>query len=196
MEGDDATAALLLSLSRPPSVERLATAREELTKLTSFTAEQVAKMSDAEVSVRHTVALHREISDAWRKWMYLPYPQSITRFPEQADKLREEARRRELFPLASVLSPIRGNVLMSQMKIDRQIARLQLIEALRMHASQTGTLPAQLSDVTIVPVPLDPATGSPFAYKLENGVATLDVTDLMGQSRDVLRMPVRLTLRK
>jgi hypothetical protein len=196
MEGDDATAALLLSLSRPPSAERLATAREELTKLTSFTAEQVAKMSDAEVSVRHTVALHREISDAWRKWMYLPYPQSITRFPEQADKLREEARRRELFPLASVLSPIRGNVLMSQMKIDRQIARLQLIEALRMHASQTGTLPAQLSDVTIVPVPLDPATGSPFAYKLEDGVATLDVTDLMGQSRDVLRMPVRLTLRK
>jgi hypothetical protein len=196
MEGDDQTSAALIALDRPPSAERFEAARMELPKMTSFSTEDVAKMSDAEVAVRHTMALHREISDTWRKWMYLPYPQSIAKFPELADKLRDDARRRELFPLASILSPIRGNVLMSQMKIDRQVARLQAIEALRMHAAATGAFPTRLDEVTGVPVPLDPATGGPFAYKLEGEFATLDVADLMGQSRDVLRLPVKLTLRR
>jgi hypothetical protein len=196
MEVGVKAAPAIAELANPPSPEKLTAARQDLSRISAFSAADVADMSDAELTVRYTVALHREISEAWRKWLYLPYPQSIPRFSILAEKLREDARRRELFPLVSLLSPIGGNLSITQLSIDRQIARLQLIEALRMHASQTGTLPAQLSDVTIEPVPLDPATGGPFAYKLEGEVATLDVTDLMGQSRDVLRMPVRLTLRK
>ena len=64
-----------------------------------------------------------------------------------------------------------------------------------MHAAATGKLPATLDEVRVVPIPLDPATGGPFSYKLEGETATLDVTDLAGMQRDVLRMPVKLTLR-
>ncbi len=185
----------ILALNGPLDAKRLAAARKELPKMANFSAEQVLPMSDAELTVRHTVALHRELSDSWRKWSYVPYPQSLSKFPTLADELGEEARRREIFPLLSLLSSYIGNVRIAQVKVDRQVARLQTIEALRMQAAATGKLPATLDEVTVVPVPLDPATGGPFAYTLDGETATLDVTDPAGMQREVLRMPVKLTLR-
>lgn len=196
MEGGADAKAAILALQEPTDPKRLAAARQELSKMSDFSAEQVAAMSDAELTVRHTTAIYRGSSDALRKWSYVPYPKSIPKFPEIAENLGREARRRELFPLVSLLSPALGNVLIAQANLDRRVTRLQAIEALRMHAAATGKFPKTLDEVTVVPVPLDPATGGPFAYKLEGDTATLDVTDLAGMQRDVLRMPVKLTLRK
>ena len=75
------------------------------------------------------------------------------------------------------------------------MARLQAIEALRMHAAATGSLPEKLDDVTIVPVPSDPATGGPFLYTRDGDVGVLDVTDEVGMKRADLRMPVRIRMR-
>ena len=51
-------------------------------------------------------------------------------------------------------------------RTDRQIAVLRVFEALRLHAANhEGELPQQLSDITEVPIPHDPVTGEPFAYR-------------------------------
>jgi hypothetical protein len=54
------------------------------------------------------------------------------------------------------------------------LAALTAVEALRTYAAaHDGKLPEQLSDVTETPVPDNPATGWPFEYHVESGMATL-----------------------
>ena len=50
-------------------------------------------------------------------------------------------------------------------KLDRQVAALQCVEALKLYAgAHEGKFPNALADVTGVPVPPDPLTGKPFVY--------------------------------
>jgi hypothetical protein len=114
----------------------------------------------------------------------------------QAKQLKAEAERTELYPLASVLVPLQASPLISQYRVQRLIARQQVIEALRMHAAAEGGFPESLDEVKVVPVPVDPATGRPFVYQLDGDVAVLDVEDLRGMTRESLRLPVRISLRK
>ena len=39
-------------------------------------------------------------------------------------------------------------------------------------------LPATLADIKVAPVPRDPLTGEPFNYRLESGMAVIDVQSL------------------
>jgi hypothetical protein len=60
--------------------------------------------------------------------------------------------------------------------LERDIAALRVIEAVRMYAaSHAGRPPKALSDIDRVPVPLNPATGKPFEYRLEGRTAILDL---------------------
>ncbi len=198
-EETDNAAALTAQILKTPSSEQLDTARDELSRMTDYSPEEVAAMSDSEIEVRYTLALHGVIYDAWRKWYSVPYFQALPKIEHVTEQLQADARRREIYPLVSILAPLRtnlSNLLSGPLQNTRQIARQQVIEALRMHAAQAGKLPTTLDEVTVVPVPLDPATGGPFAYKLEDGVATLDVTDLAGMQRDILRVPVKVRLRQ
>jgi hypothetical protein len=62
------------------------------------------------------------------------------------------------------------------MRLDREVASLRVIEALRMYAaSHDGRLPARLEDIDQIPVPDNPATGKPFAYRLEGATAILEL---------------------
>jgi hypothetical protein len=198
-EGGVEAVLLAAQIQRKATPEQLERARAELPQIAGYSNQEVAGMSDAEVEVRYTLALHRFIYDAWRKWFRVPYYQASSRTSTTTDELRTEARRRELYPLVSLLTPLRANLanlLGSQARSTRQVARLQVIEALRMHAAATGKLPEKLDEVSVVPVPRDPATGGPFAYTLDDETATLDVTAPAGMQRETLRMPVRITLRK
>ncbi|NOR67536.1 MAG: hypothetical protein GQ528_09285 [Woeseiaceae bacterium] len=52
------------------------------------------------------------------------------------------------------------------MRLDRNIALLRTIEAVRMFAAaHSGRLPGSLAEITSVPVPADPVTGEGFLYK-------------------------------
>ena len=57
-------------------------------------------------------------------------------------------------------------------------------------------MPKTLEEVTIVPIPLNPATEKPFPYELQGGVATLTVPAPEGQiagvgKKYVIRMEAR-----
>ena len=68
----------------------------------------------------------------------------------------------------------------------RSVAILQVIEAIKMHAAETGKLPSRLNDITSVIIPNDPSTKQPFSYELNNDVAVI--------SSSTLKVPVRLEL--
>ena len=194
-ENDTDALAALAKLQEIPKAS-LDRAREALPSMTEITPDTIADMGDAEVEVRYTVALHRETSAASRKWFYAPYSASVPDYVERTEALRRDTEERELYPLVSFLTPIRGNLPAAIASLDRLVARQQAIEALRMHAAATGQLPATLDDVKLVPVPLDPATGTPFRYTRDGDAAVLDVTYNFGMNEETLRLPVRIRLRE
>jgi hypothetical protein len=192
-QGSNPIAKLFEQSGKTATPQQIEMAAAYLRDKMQLPAGKLEAMSQAEVEVRYSVAIYYEIVDAWQKWFFVPYPHALPRFPQLIETLRVRARQRELFPLATAITPTGGNILASQARSDRLVARLQAIEALRMHAASTGTLPENLADVTVVPVPYDPATGAPFLYTRDKDVAVLDVAD--ESARAALRMPVRIRLR-
>ncbi len=181
--------------SSAPSQDQLNAARAYLRDSMHMVPARVEAMPDAEVEVRYTAALHREITADWQKWFYLPYSQGLPRLEQLDATFRADAQRRELYPLTWVLWPKGGNILKAQARLDRRVAILMAIEALRMHLASTGKLPDRLDEVTAVPVPPDPVTGGSFQYQREGDIAVLDVADTVGMTRDSLSLPARIKVR-
>jgi hypothetical protein len=120
------------------------------------------------------------------KVFLLPSDEATRRLPEVMKQLESKDLVRGQaglsgkagIPVANLLLPAVHAVLHADARAARQLAALKAIEALRMHAAASGgKLPASLSEVIIVPVPKNPATGQPFPYSLDaaNAAATLDV---------------------
>jgi hypothetical protein len=83
-------------------------------------------------------------------------------------------------------------------RIDRRIAALRCVEALRLHAAaHDGKLPASLADVKEVPIPADPMTGKSFAYKVDGDTATISAGAPDGEEPTAHNTLIyELTLRK
>ena len=81
-----------------------------------------------------------------------------------------------------MLLPATQQVMRAQLRIEREVDALLVIEALRMHAAETGRFPGTLADVSVVPVPNNPATRKPFKYRLDGGTAVLELPKSDGVS--------------
>ena len=59
--------------------------------------------------------------------------------------------------------------------MDRRIAALAVLEAIRIYAAgHGGRLPEKLGDVVEVPIPNDPTRDEPFVYRREGEAAILE----------------------
>ena len=93
------------------------------------------------------------------------------------------------------LQPSIMNCLDAQMRLDRRVAALRVVEAIRLYAaSHDGKLPEELNQVTEVPVPEDPATGKPFEYRRDGAASVLALPDAGMKGRPI--PPYRITIRK
>ncbi|HUT30885.1 MAG TPA: hypothetical protein VMX13_13920 [Sedimentisphaerales bacterium] len=107
-------------------------------------------------------------------------PRPLIDLTGQMDAEIANIKSQYLNPLARIamkrqLEPAHDRARVLTKKLDRQAAALQLIEALRLHASaHDGKFPHQLSDVTTVSVPADPLSGKPFVYRRSGGKAVLE----------------------
>jgi hypothetical protein len=101
-------------------------------------------------------------------------------------------------PIAEVLFPPGQKVFAIRIRIDRRIAALCCVEAVRLYAAaHDGKLPPSLEEITDVPMPLDPVTGKVFDYKLVVGSAFLSCTPFPGQTPDNANTPTyELMMRK
>jgi hypothetical protein len=71
----------------------------------------------------------------------------------------------------------------AQARLDQRIGLLRCVEALRLYAAEhDGKLPGKLDDVKL-PLPVDPATGKPFSYRLDGATAHLQGGRLVQQVR-------------
>ena len=122
----------------------------------------------------HIVETYDQIRDDLFKWFHLPYLQAKEGL-EAFERDLPSAKKRELFPTASLILPRMVMMPTVTVHVDRQLAALRCIEALRLYAaSHQGKLPAALDEIREVPIPLNPATGKLFGYRLEGKTAVLD----------------------
>jgi hypothetical protein len=140
---------------------------------------RVEKMAVGQVIAIYTERLYRRFADDWENLWQVPYAQSQTLAKQLDQKLeatqpfsgRED---RELLPLVTLLLPALQATREAEVRLDREVASLRVIEALRMYAAaHDGKLPDRLEEINEVPVPNNPATGKPFVYRLENATAIL-----------------------
>ncbi|HEY7310727.1 MAG TPA: hypothetical protein VH643_15295 [Gemmataceae bacterium] len=101
--------------------------------------------------------------------------------PWQGSPLMDEATK-ELSaagnPVISLLMPAAAKVYKAHLRSERELAGLRCVEALRLYAAaHEGKPPAKWSDITAVPLPINPVTGKGFEdyYQMKEGRALLDV---------------------
>ncbi|MBC7852533.1 MAG: hypothetical protein IAF94_03770 [Pirellulaceae bacterium] len=168
-----------------------------------FDRDELEKMPAAQVVAIQASRAQKRVYHNVFKWSSLPYSQQGSRADQSMKTMIAEmggigqvTAADPLF-LARLLLPAVTAAMNAEIRLHSNFAALQTIEALRMHAAaHGGQLPSSLEDVTIVPVPLNPATDKPFPYELKGGVATLVVPAASGQQEGqgkkyVIRMEAR-----
>jgi hypothetical protein len=137
-------------------------------------AEDVADLPVIQVILIDALQQYYRLRDDALKWANVPYPQARPRWVKLREDMRATAREHPgAVPLLAFVPHIQ-RVHEATLRLDRRVAALRCIEALRLHAAaHGGKLPAKLSDITEVPVPDDPVTGKGFVYQADGDRVTL-----------------------
>jgi hypothetical protein len=172
-----------------------AAAKEYLVERVGLKSAEVEAMAPARVLLLWIVRYSREIFDSQYKACYIPYPQAQGLIAAH-EKWLKSTPETEAKRLGGGLAAAIGRVMGAQTRIDRKIAALRVIEALRLYAAANGgRLPDRLDQVTEAPVPDDPGTGKPFQYARDGDTATL--TGLLpGEPQNLTGLRYTITLRK
>lgn len=141
-----------------------------------FSADDVENMPVSEVVLLATFRQYDEMRDELFKWMYLPYPEAIAGMKRGDSKMMEIFRNgQEILPFGSLLLPAVSAAKVAEARTAREIAILRTFEAIRLYAAaHDDQLPEKLSDITDVPVPIDPVHGTPFIYNRIYNTAILE----------------------
>jgi hypothetical protein len=136
-------------------------------------AEEVDAMPVLQVVAVYLVDAFNRWAQEKHKWFYVPYPEARKGLERFEERFQEESDARDAL-LARILLPALDRAYFQQVKLDRRIAALRCIEAVRMYAAaHGGRLPTSLEDIESVPVPVNPARNEPFDYRLKDGNAIL-----------------------
>ena len=152
----------------PDAKQRLLTA--------GMSVEEVDQMSVGQLLLIDTAREHRRVADAIEKWWYVSFAEADTRRYEIEEIWKHEDSPMNLGKItANLLLPAAQAARNAQERVVWKRKALQVIEAVRMHAAETGELPKKLSQIQVVPVPLNPVTKNPYQYSLNGKTAILEL---------------------
>jgi hypothetical protein len=138
-----------------------------------FAAKDVEQMPAIQVVLLHSKAEMERLRDDILKWASLPYWEGNEGLKRAEDALNSACESQQgLTLLFSLVGSIR-RAHTAPMRMDRRLAALRCIEAIKLHVLDTGKLPAKLDDIKSAPVPADPMTNQAFDYRLEGQTAIL-----------------------
>lgn len=162
------------ALSEDQSREIKRIAREELPKYEPERAGAIDSLSDGELFVRWFMARRNALSDRMIAYASLAPPAAIENLRRLESEMISFAKGSHVGSFFLMKNPC--SIYLGLTRIDRRIAALRVVEALRHHAAtHDGRLPERLEQMTETPAPLDPATGQPFGYNADSlgGLALL-----------------------
>jgi hypothetical protein len=135
--------------------------------------EEVEALPALQVVLIHSLHVYHRLQDDLYKCYGLPYWEARPLMMQADQRIREARNRLEGMPFIDLL-PALQKVVAAGVRMDRRIAALRCVEAIRIYAAaHDGKLPTALDAITEVPVPLDPMTGKAFTYRASGERATL-----------------------
>jgi hypothetical protein len=153
-----------------------ATAKKYLTAR-GWPATQVDALPAGQAVLLYQLGEYVRLYDEMAKWQSLPYWQARVGLIEAEKRLKEDVAKQQTVggSLAQLLLPAMQKIVQAQIRVERRIAALRCVEAVRLYAAaHDGKAPAKLDDIKAVPIPLDPYTGKAFTYKAEKNSATIE----------------------
>jgi hypothetical protein len=140
-------------------------------------AAEVEKMPPAQVVALRAVAVYRAAFDDQAKCFSLPFHQGQPELDRVRERVNQMTKGKDADPLVRLYTltlPAVEKVYFAHARVERRLAGLRAVEAVRLHAAANNGLPPRaLSDITLVPVPDDPNTGKPFEYAAAGNAFTL-----------------------
>jgi len=131
-----------------------------------FSQQRIEVMPAAQAVLIYQKQEYQEMLDNMFKWFSIPYSQAQTHL-DNCERLFDDHHRVKGIKtnLFGTLLPALSRIAFLQARLDRHIALLRTIEAIRMFAADhSGRLPGSLAEITSVPIPADPVTGKDFLY--------------------------------
>ena len=141
--------------------------------------------------ILYSLEMYVHVRDEMFKWFHVPYWHAREGLLRARQELIDARKKYRANPFLALLPSLTRAYFLTT-KLDQRIAALRVIEAVRMYAAgHAGKLPASLSEITEVPVPIDPVSGKPFKYEVDADTITLEGQLPEGESpRDGLRYEV------
>lgn len=156
--------------------------------------DQVEALPALQVVFIHALREALKMRDDSFKWTSLPYPQALAGMRRAEAELNARRHVLALNPLIGLIQPA-VRAFQAPWRVERRIAALRTIEAIRLYASANdGRLPATLADIRMVPVPDDPLTGKAFGYQVQGDHFTLTGALPPGDEAPYMAMTYDVTL--
>jgi hypothetical protein len=150
------------------------------------------RLNDSQTILLYFGGKYHDLYDDVYKAAYLPFAEARPVYARGQRQL-QAVKDGPLWLFSALMASVES-CHRSQTRLDRKVAALRVVEALRLHAGAEGRLPRSLEEIKVVPVPEDPFTGHPFDYRLDGDEAIL--TGPMPKGQEKLGLEYRITLRR
>ena len=132
-----------------------------------YSQERIEALPAAQAVLIYQKQEYLEMLDDLFKWFSLPYNQAQPHLKKGEQRLNDHLSTKGIKAnLFCTLLPALARTGVLQARLDRNIALLRTVEAIRMFAADhSGQLPGSLTEITAVPIPADPMTGKDFIYR-------------------------------
>jgi hypothetical protein len=148
-----------------------------------YDRQRIEQMPVGQVIAIYARICHEHLSSENSKWMLVPFAQGYERQKNVTQELIDQgymAGAPTAFPthdpllINTELTYAATQVFQASNRHRIMIAALTAVEAIRMQAAiSAGKLPGSLEEITVVPVPVNPATGKPPLYRVVDQRADL-----------------------
>ena len=152
------------------------------------TAEEIEAMPVAQAIGLWSVYRYEIIRDDYMKIVRLPFWQRKSHDPDQ--RWNEFEVMSPLDALVRMLMPAINAYYGAVCRTRANVDVLRIVEAVRLYAAENdGRLPDTLDAIESVPIPsVDPFTGKPYVYRIENGRAVVEYNPGYGVFRTVIKV--------
>lgn len=149
-----------------------------------WSRQKIDAYPQAQVSMAFVHHQHRYWMDELTKWHSVAYHEARQPLRQLSERFEKALADRTVNRVTALMTPALARAYELEARVHRRLAALRVIEAIRLHAARhDGQLPANLNQITEVPVPIDPLSGKPFQYAVDDGSFTLEAPLLEGMDR-------------
>lgn len=175
----ETTAKLAYVFSHAPA------ARKALVEKIGYSADDVAQMPGSRVLLLYSGHVFEAARDQQFSLFGLPYVEAAKRF----DNFEKDPA--DGVNVTGTFLPATQQFYTANVRSQRTFALLRTVEALRDFVAAHDRVPESLAEITNLPVPVNPITGEPFGYHVEDAEARKVILETGGEAQHA---PTRLKM--